>query len=210
MAKKRVIGGLAVGVGALVLAPEARMWLRRRLGLEPEDRRWFEEDGVEDAEHEGDGPLDTRESRFSLRARSEDGNASRRPPSHRRCSRDPKRHQKRCRGPRRADRRSWRHAGAARRGYAGPTRGATPPPMAATPAPGRAEPRMPEPAPPEPAPFASMEQPAAGPSRSRTPTRRREPAPFGAMEATEPCPACRAGSAGPAPESTPFSPRAGT
>ena len=69
MAKRWVIGGLAVGVGALVLAPEARTWLRRRLGLEPEDRRWFEEEGVENAEHEGDEPLDTREARFSLRAR---------------------------------------------------------------------------------------------------------------------------------------------
>jgi hypothetical protein len=56
-------------VGALVLAPETRTWLRRRLGLEPEDRRWFEEEGVETAEHEGDEPLDTREARFSLRAR---------------------------------------------------------------------------------------------------------------------------------------------
>ena len=77
MAKKWVIGGLAVGIGALVLAPEARTWLRRRLGLEPEDRRWFEEDGVEDAEHEGDEPLDTREARFSLRARlAEEGHAA--------------------------------------------------------------------------------------------------------------------------------------
>src|SRR6476469_8417891 len=62
MAKKWVIG-------ALVLAPEARTWLRRRLGLEAEDRRWFEEEGVEAAEHEGDEPLDTREARYSLRAR---------------------------------------------------------------------------------------------------------------------------------------------
>ena len=69
MAKRWVIGGLAVGVGALVVTPEARTWLRRRLGLEPEDRRWFEEEGVEAAEHEGDEPLDTRESRYSLRAR---------------------------------------------------------------------------------------------------------------------------------------------
>ena len=77
MAKKWVIGGLAVGVGALVLAPEARTWLRRRLGLEPEDRRWFEEEGVENAEHEGDEPLDTREARFSLRARlAEEGHAA--------------------------------------------------------------------------------------------------------------------------------------
>ncbi len=77
MAKRWVIGGLAVGLGALVLAPEARTWLRRRLGLEPEDRRWFEEDGVEDAEHEGDEPLDTREARFSLRARlAEEGHAA--------------------------------------------------------------------------------------------------------------------------------------
>jgi hypothetical protein len=76
MAKRWVIGGLAVGVGALVLAPEARTWLRRRLGLEPEDRRWFEEEGVETAEHEGDEPLDTREARFSLRARlAEEGHA---------------------------------------------------------------------------------------------------------------------------------------
>ncbi len=76
MAKRWVIGGLAVGVGALVLAPDARTWLRRRLGLEPEDRRWFEEEGVENAEHEGDEPLDTREARFSLRARlAEEGHA---------------------------------------------------------------------------------------------------------------------------------------
>ncbi|MDX6561088.1 MAG: hypothetical protein QOD65_902 [Gaiellales bacterium] len=76
MAKRWVIGGLAVGMGALVLAPEARTWLRRRLGLEPEDRRWFEEEGVETAEHEGDEPLDTREARFSLRARlAEEGHA---------------------------------------------------------------------------------------------------------------------------------------
>ena len=73
MAKRWLIGGLAVGVGALVVAPEARTWLRRRLGLEPEDRRWFEEEGAEAAEYEGDEPLDTREARFSLRARlSED------------------------------------------------------------------------------------------------------------------------------------------
>ena len=39
-----VIGGLAVGVGALVLVPDARTWLRRRLGLEAEDRRWFEDE----------------------------------------------------------------------------------------------------------------------------------------------------------------------
>ncbi len=76
MAKRWLIGGLAVGVGALVLAPETRTWLRRRLGLEPEDRRWFEEEGVENAEHEGDEPLDTREARFSLRARlAEEGHA---------------------------------------------------------------------------------------------------------------------------------------
>ena len=81
MAKRWVIGGLAVGVGALVLAPEARTWLRRRLGLEPEDRRWFEEEGVENAEHEGDEPLDTREARFSLRARlAEEGHAERATP----------------------------------------------------------------------------------------------------------------------------------
>ena len=47
MAKRWLIGGLAVGVGALAVAPEARTWLRRRLGLEPEDRRWFEEEGAE-------------------------------------------------------------------------------------------------------------------------------------------------------------------
>ena len=64
-----VIGGVAVGVGALVLSSESRTWLRRRLGLEPEDRRWFEEENEEHAEHEGDEPLDTRESRYSLRAR---------------------------------------------------------------------------------------------------------------------------------------------
>ena len=76
MAKRWVIGGLAVGVSALVLAPEARTWLRRRLGLEPEDRRWFEEDEVTHSEHEGDEPLDTREARFSLRARlAEEGQA---------------------------------------------------------------------------------------------------------------------------------------
>ncbi|MDX6572494.1 MAG: hypothetical protein QOC86_1650 [Gaiellales bacterium] len=69
MAKRWLIGGLAVGVGALVLAPETRTWLRRRLGLEPEDRRWFEEEGAGAPEYEGDEPLDTRESRFSLRAR---------------------------------------------------------------------------------------------------------------------------------------------
>ena len=58
------------------LVPDTRTWLRRRLGLEPEDRRWFEEEGVELAEYEGDEPLDTREARFSLRARlSEDGPA---------------------------------------------------------------------------------------------------------------------------------------
>jgi translation initiation factor IF-2 len=73
MAKRWLIGGLAVGVGALAVAPEARTWLRRRLGLEAEDRRWFEEDGAEAPEYEGDEPLDTREARFSLRARlSED------------------------------------------------------------------------------------------------------------------------------------------
>jgi hypothetical protein len=71
-----LIGGVAVGVGALVLKPDSRMWLRRRLGLEAEDRRWFEEDDAEPAEHEGDEPLDTREARFSLRARlAEEGNA---------------------------------------------------------------------------------------------------------------------------------------
>jgi hypothetical protein len=76
MAKKWLIGGLAVGVGALVAVPDARTWLRRRLGLEPEDRRWFEEEGIDAPEYEGDEPLDTREARFSLRARlSEDGPA---------------------------------------------------------------------------------------------------------------------------------------
>jgi hypothetical protein len=76
MAKRWLIGGLAVGVGALVVAPEARTWLRRRLGLEPEDRRWFEEEKADSAEYEGDEPLDTRESRYSLRARlSEDAPA---------------------------------------------------------------------------------------------------------------------------------------
>ena len=69
MAKRWLIGGLAVGVGALAVAPEARTWLRRRLGLEPEDRRWFEEESAEAPEYEGDEPLDTREARFSLRAR---------------------------------------------------------------------------------------------------------------------------------------------
>jgi hypothetical protein len=71
MARRGVwlIGGVAVGVGALVLKPDTRTWLLRRLGLEPEDRRWFEEDDAEPAEHEGDEPLDTREARFSLRAR---------------------------------------------------------------------------------------------------------------------------------------------
>jgi len=74
MARKWLIGGLAVGVGALVAVPDARTWLRRRLGLEPEDRRWFEEEGADAPEYEGDEPLDTREARFSLRARlSEDG-----------------------------------------------------------------------------------------------------------------------------------------
>src|SRR6476469_5911391 len=74
MARKWLIGGLAVGVGALVAVPDARTWLRRRLGLEPEDRRWFEDEGGEVPVYEGDEPLDTRESRFSLRARlSDDG-----------------------------------------------------------------------------------------------------------------------------------------
>jgi hypothetical protein len=63
-----LIGGVAVGVGALVLKPDSRTWLRRRLGMEAEDRRWFEEDDAP-AEHEGDEPLDTREARYSLRAR---------------------------------------------------------------------------------------------------------------------------------------------
>jgi hypothetical protein len=76
MAKRWLIGGLAVGVGALVVTPETRTWLRRRLGLEAEDRRWFEEESADSAEHEGDEPLDTREARFSLRARlSEDAPA---------------------------------------------------------------------------------------------------------------------------------------
>src|SRR5580765_4998344 len=76
MARKWLIGGLAVGVGALVAVPDARTWLRRRLGLEPEDRRWFEEEGADAPEYEGDEPLDTREARFSLRARlSEDAPA---------------------------------------------------------------------------------------------------------------------------------------
>jgi hypothetical protein len=64
-----LIGGVAIGVGALVLKPDSRTWLRRRLGMEAEDRRWFEEDEAQPAEHEGDEPLDTREARFSLRAR---------------------------------------------------------------------------------------------------------------------------------------------
>jgi hypothetical protein len=73
-----VIGGVAAGVGALVAVPGASLWLRRRLGLAAEDRRWFEEEGgAEPAEHEGDEPLDTREARFSLRARlSEDGHGT--------------------------------------------------------------------------------------------------------------------------------------
>ena len=63
-------------MGALVAVPDTRTWLRRRLGLEPEDRRWFEEEGADAPEYEGDEPLDTREARFSLRARlSEDGPA---------------------------------------------------------------------------------------------------------------------------------------
>jgi hypothetical protein len=71
-----LIGGVAVGLGALVLKPDGRTWLRRRLGMEPEDRRWFEEDDSQPAEHEGDEPLDTREARFSLRARlAEEGHA---------------------------------------------------------------------------------------------------------------------------------------
>jgi hypothetical protein len=71
-----LISGVAVGMGALVLKPESRTWLRRRLGLEAEDRRWFEEDDPQPAEHEGDEPLDTREARFSLRARlAEEGHA---------------------------------------------------------------------------------------------------------------------------------------
>src|SRR5215210_1730423 len=71
-----VFGGVAVGVGALVLSPESRTWLRRRLGLEPEDRQWFEEETEVHSEHEGDEPLDTREARFSLRARlAEEGHA---------------------------------------------------------------------------------------------------------------------------------------
>jgi hypothetical protein len=82
MARKWLIGGLAVGVGALVAVPDARTWLRRRLGLEPEDRRWFEEEGADVPEYEGDEPLDTREARFSLRARlSEDGPAEAAAPS---------------------------------------------------------------------------------------------------------------------------------
>src|SRR3954466_8961019 len=64
-----LIGGVAVGLGALVLKPDSRTWLRRRLGLEAEDRRWFKEDDAQPAEHEGEEPLDTREARFSLRAR---------------------------------------------------------------------------------------------------------------------------------------------
>jgi hypothetical protein len=64
-----LIGGMAVGVGALVLKPDSRTWLLRRLGMQPEDRRWFEEDDAGPAEHEGDEPLDTREARYSLRAR---------------------------------------------------------------------------------------------------------------------------------------------
>src|SRR5262245_32356582 len=69
MARRRLwmIGGMAV-VGALALSPDSRLWLRRRLGLEPEDRRWFEEPDAH-PEHEGDEPMDTREARFSLRAR---------------------------------------------------------------------------------------------------------------------------------------------
>jgi hypothetical protein len=77
-----LIGGVAVGMGALVLKPDSRTWLRRRLGLESEDRRWFEEDDPQPAEHEGDEPLDTREARFSLRARlAEEGNAEPAPSS---------------------------------------------------------------------------------------------------------------------------------
>src|SRR5207344_292340 len=76
MAKRWLIGGMAVGVAALIAIPDTRVWLRRRLGLQPEDRRWFEEEPGTEHEYEGDEPLDTRESRFSLRARlSEDSHA---------------------------------------------------------------------------------------------------------------------------------------
>ena len=44
-----LIGGVAVGVSALVLKGDSRTWLRRRLGMEAEDRRWFEEEDAQNA-----------------------------------------------------------------------------------------------------------------------------------------------------------------
>ena len=68
-----VATGAAAAIGTLVAKPEAYAWLRRRIGLETEDRKWFEneiDDDLPDAP--GDEPMDTHAARMSLRARLQD------------------------------------------------------------------------------------------------------------------------------------------
>jgi hypothetical protein len=175
MAKRWLIGGVAVGVAALIAMPDGRLWLRRRLGLEPEDRRWFEEDEAgTQPEYEGDEPLDTRESRFSLRARlSEDGHgaaAVAADPVEEAATAEPQP------GPAIAE--------------ATPEPQPEPPVAEATPEPEpeppvaevtpEPEPPVAEPAP-EPTPFAAAEPPAAEPAAPVAPPAP-EPAPFGAID----------------------------
>jgi hypothetical protein len=221
MAKRFLIGGMAVGVAALVVIPEARTWLRRRLGLEPEDRRWFEEEGGEVPEYAGDEPLDTRESRFSLRARlSEDGHAEPEAAPAPEAFTVPET------APEPAVEPEWPPAAATPEP---PVTAATPEPeveaMAAPEAEATAEPEvwatpepeieaepepvqaMPDPAPPE--PFAAMEPPAAEVEPEPSPPQATpEPAPFAAMEAPEPdaAPPEPEAAIEAEPESTPFSP----
>jgi nicotinate-nucleotide--dimethylbenzimidazole phosphoribosyltransferase len=225
MAKRWLIGGMAVGVAALVVIPEGRTWLRRRFGLEPEDRRWFEEEGGEVAEYEGDEPLDTRESRFSLRARlSEDGHAEPEGAVAPEAFVAPEAPEA---APEPAAEPAPPFAAAAPEPAVEtapepeleatpepeleappePELEATPEPeLEATPEPAWA---IPDPAPLEPSPFAAMDPPAAEPELEPFPPQALpQPAPFGAMETPEPhaVPAEPEAAPEPEPESTPFSP----
>jgi hypothetical protein len=59
-----VLGGAAAATGALLAAPDAYAWLRRRAGLEQPE---LEPAAL--AEDAGEATFDTREARLSLRAR---------------------------------------------------------------------------------------------------------------------------------------------
>jgi hypothetical protein len=59
-----VLGGAAAATGALLAAPDAYAWLRRKAGL---DQPELEPAAIQD--DIGEGTFDTREARLSLRAR---------------------------------------------------------------------------------------------------------------------------------------------